>query len=108
MRFLAAVSAIVLTATAASNSTNSTVDCTGINAIKPACGSNESLYRRDFFYIGGSYVYDNSSLGVLTEDQMYVEKLTPSSGVTQPNPLVFFHGGGVSGAVRIYTYEFKS
>ena len=101
MRFLFLASAIAAPVDAISNST---VDCVGINAVKPACNSNEALYRRDFFYIGGSYVY-NSSFGILTEDQIYVEKLTPASGVTQSVPLVFFHGGAVSGAVRTSSAE---
>ena len=69
-------------------------DCVGINAISPSCKSNESLHYRDFFYIGGRYV--ESAAGNLTYDQIYVEKLTPAAGVTQPKPVVFFHGGGTS------------
>ena len=101
MRFLFVISTIAAIVGAVSNAT---VDCVGINAIKPACASNEALFQRDFFYIGGSYVYNNSS-GILTEDQIYVEKLTPASGVTQSVPLVFFHGGAVSGAVRTSSAE---
>lgn len=76
------------------SSTNST--CVGVNAIAPGCSSSESLHYRDFFYVGGRYV--NSAAGNLTYDQLYVEKLTPASGVTQPKPLVFFHGGGTLSA----------
>jgi hypothetical protein len=72
-------------------------DCSGINAIKPQCKSSESSYTRDVFWIGGKYV--NAAIGLLTYDQMYVEKLTPSKGVKKPFPLVLFHGGGISGAV---------
>ncbi|GME65273.1 hypothetical protein GTA08_BOTSDO11924 [Neofusicoccum parvum] len=64
-------------------------DCVGINAISPNCPSNESLHYRDFFYVGGRYV--NTSVGTLTYDQVYVEKLTPAAGVTKQNPIVFFH-----------------
>jgi hypothetical protein len=70
----------------------SAVDCTGINAVKPQCNSAETAYKRDVFFIGGKYV--NAAIGLLTYDQMYVEKLTPSNGVKQPYPIVFFHGGG--------------
>lgn len=72
--------------------TNST-DCVGINAISPNCSSNETPYYRDFFYIGGHY--EDSALGNLTCDQIYVEKLTPTGGIVQPKPIIFFHGGGM-------------
>jgi hypothetical protein len=72
-------------------------DCSGINAIKPQCSSKETFYKRDQFFIGGRYV--NAAIGLLTYDQMYVEKLTPFKGVSRPYPIVLFHGGGISGAV---------
>jgi hypothetical protein len=75
-----------------------TLDCTGINGIKPQCRSAEALYKRDVFWVGGHYV--NAAIGLLTYDQMYVEKLTPLLGIQKPYPLVLFHGGGISGAVR--------
>ena len=34
-------------------------------------------------------------------NDQYVEELTPAGGVKHPYPIVFFHGGGVSGAVSI-------
>lgn len=74
-------------------------NCIGVGAIHPQCGSNEALYRRDIFYIGGRYEFSNSSRGNLLVDQLYVEKLTPPSGASQPYPLVLFHGGGPSGTV---------
>jgi hypothetical protein len=80
-------------------------NCVGINAVSPRCGSAEALYRRDFFYIGGRYVFSNSSFGNLFVDQLYVEKLTPSSGVRKTHPLVFFHGGGPSGTVCSLTAQ---
>lgn len=67
-------------------------DCVGVNAIAPSCKSNETPARRDFYYVGGHYV--NNSVGNLTYDQIYVEKLTPVTGVNQSKPIVFFHGGG--------------
>ena len=72
-------------------------DCTGINAISPRCPSHESLHRRDFFYVGGHYVA--GAAGNLTYDQLYVEKLTPVTGVRRSKPVVLFHGGGTSGVV---------
>ncbi|KAE9367685.1 alpha/beta-hydrolase [Stipitochalara longipes BDJ] len=82
-------------------SITSALNCTGINAIKPQCSSSESAYTRDVFWIGGHYV--EGIIGLLTYDQMYVEKLTPLQGVKKPYPLVLFHGGGVSGATWLNT-----
>ncbi|KAK4228700.1 fusarubin cluster-esterase [Podospora fimiseda] len=48
-------------------------------------------HTRTFFYVGGSYVRDASHQTYL-HHQMYVEKLIPSTGVTQPYPIVFIHG----------------
>lgn len=76
----------------ATNVTGTNSTCIGINAISPDCKSNETPYYRDFFYVGGHYV--NSVLGNLTYDQIYVEKLSPVGGITQPKPIIFFHGGG--------------
>ncbi|PQE21158.1 hypothetical protein CJF31_00010749 [Rutstroemia sp. NJR-2017a BVV2] len=78
-----------------------TLDCTGINGIKPQCRSAEALYKRDVFWVGGHYV--NAAIGLLTYDQMYVEKLTPLLGIQKPYPLVLFHGGGISGATWLNT-----
>ncbi|KAF2145320.1 uncharacterized protein K452DRAFT_264232 [Aplosporella prunicola CBS 121167] len=88
-------------ANALANGNKTTTSCEGINAIAPGCKSNESLHYRDFFYIGGRYV--DSAAGNLTYDQIYVEKLTPAAGVTQPKPMVFFHGGGTSGVTWLNT-----
>lgn len=51
--------------------------------------------------VGGRWIETTS--GNITADQLYVEKLTPASGVTQPKPLVFFHGGAVSGVQWLNT-----
>ncbi|ESZ97760.1 hypothetical protein SBOR_1842 [Sclerotinia borealis F-4128] len=77
------------------------LDCTGINGIRPQCESKESYYQRDVFWVGGHYV--NAAIGLLTYDQMYVEKLTPHKGIKKPYPVVLFHGGGVSGATWLNT-----
>lgn len=76
-----------------------TSDCIGENAVNPTCSSNEAAHKRDIFYIGFRYVNDPTFNGDLIYDQMYVEKLVPASGIRQPYPLVFFHGGGTSGVV---------
>jgi hypothetical protein len=81
-------------------------DCTGINAIAPECASQEALHQRDFFYIGGHYVAGPA--GNLTYDQLYVEKLTPATGVNQSNPVVLFHGGGTSGVVSFSRWDLGS
>ena len=75
--------------------------CDGVNAISPACHSNEVTAKRDTFYVGGRYV--NATAGTLTYDQLYVEKITPAH-VNQTKPIVFFHGGGTSGVVRTRPY----
>ena len=81
-------------------SDNSTADCTGVLALSPGCTSNQPPYARDIFYVGGRYYED--ALGNRTTDQLYVEKLTPAA-VTQPKPVVFFHGGGTSGVSWLNT-----
>ncbi|KAK4460643.1 putative fusarubin cluster-esterase [Cladorrhinum samala] len=48
-------------------------------------------HLRTYFYVGGSYIVDGSGEHYLRQ-QMYVEKLVPSAGVTQPYPIVFIHG----------------
>ncbi|KAI3399169.1 hypothetical protein diail_7538 [Diaporthe ilicicola] len=79
---------------------DSTADCTGVLALSPGCSSNQAPYARDIFYVGGRYIQDDS--GNRTTDQLYVEKLTPNA-VTQPKPVVFFHGGGTSGVSWLNT-----
>lgn len=97
------VSAIALLAfgglvTAVSNSTHA---CTGIAAINPKCKSFQAQHQRDVFYVGGHLLPVGT--GNLTVDQLYVEKLTPSAGVTQAKPVAFFHGGAVSGMTWLNT-----
>lgn len=75
-------------------------DCTGIKAISPKCSSKEAAFRRDYFYIGGEYVYEASFKSSIVSDQMYVEKLTPSNGVGQLYPLVLITVGVPLGAVQ--------
>lgn len=61
--------------------------------------SAEALHRRNTFYVGGEYVFNATQGGTILINGQYVEELTPAGGVKHPYPLVFFHGGGVSGAV---------
>lgn len=76
-------------------------DCTGINAVSPSCATSETSYHRDVFYVGGRWI--ETASGNVTADHLYVEKLTPAAGVTQSKPLVFFHGGAVSGVQWLNT-----
>ncbi|KAH7327095.1 alpha/beta-hydrolase [Rhexocercosporidium sp. MPI-PUGE-AT-0058] len=54
----------------------------------------EAFASREYFYVGGRYV--NTSTGHLFVDQMYVEKLVPSTPC-QPYPVVFIHGQAQTG-----------
>lgn len=68
--------------------------------------SAEALHRRNIFYVGGEYVFNATQGGTILINEQYVEELTPAGGVKHPYPIVFFHGGGVSGTVssiRTYT-----
>lgn len=81
----------------------STVSCAGCIASSAGgsgCNSTEVAHYRDVFFIGGHDV--TTTAGNLTIDQLYVEKLTPATGATQ-NPIVYFHGGGISGATFLNT-----
>lgn len=70
-----------------------------LSAITPAGGTSEAAHRRKVFYAGGQYVFNATLNGTILVKQMYAEQLTPVHGRTHPNPLVFVHGGGVSGTV---------
>jgi len=59
--------------------------------------AGEASHVREYFYIGGEYIKTTS--GSLFHNQMYVEKLTPSCGVSQKYPVVFLHGGAQTGTV---------
>ncbi|KAH6657953.1 Alpha/Beta hydrolase protein [Truncatella angustata] len=78
-------------------------DCTGLNALSPDCISTEAPYRRDTFYVGGSYVPYSTTTQSLTVGQAYVEKLTPLTGVNQTHPLVFISAGLPPGSVWLNT-----
>ncbi|KAF4814867.1 putative secreted lipase [Colletotrichum tropicale] len=60
------------------------------------CVDSEVPYIRSYFYVGGGYVDDGSG-GHIFRDQMYVEKLLPTFGVTQETPIVLIHGQAQTG-----------
>ncbi|KAL4872100.1 hypothetical protein BDV12DRAFT_6374 [Aspergillus spectabilis] len=66
-----------------------------LSALVQGDATSETLHTREYFYVGGEYV--NTTDGWLFHNQMYVEKLSPSAGSTQPYPIVFLHGGAQTG-----------
>ncbi|KAH8089883.1 Alpha/beta hydrolase family-domain-containing protein [Cristinia sonorae] len=54
-------------------------------------------HYRDYFYVGGQYVSQSGGTAQIQHGQLYVEHLTPSSGVTKKYPLLFVHGAGMTG-----------
>ncbi|EEY16014.1 conserved hypothetical protein [Verticillium alfalfae VaMs.102] len=76
-------------------------NCEATNGVAFGCPTVDKAYVRDAFFLGGRTVA--LSDGNYTVDQLFVEKLTPVRGVTQPKPLVFLHGGGISGATWLNT-----
>lgn len=75
-------------------------------AALPVCSSpspnktTEAFYQRNVFYAGGEYQYSITSKGTILVNQLYVEHLTPMGGKKQRYPIIFVHGGGVSGTVN--------
>lgn len=59
----------------------------------------EAPHRRKIFYAGGQYKLSGTGPNHVLVDQLYVEQLTPLGEKQQPYPLVFYHGGGISGTV---------
>jgi hypothetical protein len=59
-----------------------------------------TLHWRNYFYVGGSFVQQGTS--TLVHGQMYVEHLAPAK-VTQPFPLVFIEGNGMTGTNLLNT-----
>lgn len=93
--FAGAIGSVLSAAVTASS------NCTGIQAVDPRCATNQSAYYRDVFFIGGEYVASGTS--TIFSDQIYVEKLTPVSGVLNPYPVVFVSAGVPSGSVWLNT-----
>lgn len=63
----------------------------------------EAAYLRNFFYTGGEYAFNLAANGTVFQNQMYVEQLTPVTGVTRPHPLVFLPGGGSTSTTWLNT-----
>ena len=80
---------------------NNDTHCAGVFAIRSTCRSAQAHHQRDVLYVGSSLL--NIRTGNLTVNQLYVENLTPSSGVTEAKPLLFFHGGAISGTTWLNT-----
>lgn len=59
-----------------------------------------TLHRRTYLYVGQTYVPQGNS--TIAADQMYVERLTPAE-VTQPLPILFIHGMGMTGTNLLNT-----
>jgi hypothetical protein len=76
-------------------------------AAVPVCSSPspnqtaEAFYQRNIFYAGGEYEFSSTSKGTILVNQLYVEQITPMGGKKQKYPIVFVHGGGVSGTVNV-------
>lgn len=72
-----------------------------------AASSAEAPHRREYLYVGGEYA--NTPDGeTIFQNQMYVEKLSPTDGSTRKFPIVFVHGRGQSGTVRSNILSQKS
>ncbi|KAL3435064.1 Alpha/Beta hydrolase protein [Aspergillus tetrazonus] len=76
---------------------------TGLSLIAWAIAAGASLAwcaevpaQRSYLYVGGQYTQDSAGQHVFT-NQIYVEKLTPTTGVTKSYPIVFIHGQAQTG-----------
>lgn len=63
----------------------------------PSKRSSDAFYQRSIFYAGGEYTFSKTNNGTILVNQLYVEQLTPTYDQRQKYPVVFVHGGGVSG-----------
>lgn len=63
--------------------------------------AQEAVHVREYFFVGGQYV--NTTSGTLLQNQMYVEKLSPTI-ITQSYPIILVHGGGQDGLVRTCSF----
>jgi hypothetical protein len=70
-----------------------------------SAASSEVAAIRSFFYAGGGYADDGAG-GHIFREQMYVERLQPAKGVSQPTPIVFIHGQAQTGTVSPFTFKF--
>ncbi|KAF5365286.1 hypothetical protein D9758_005337 [Tetrapyrgos nigripes] len=55
-----------------------------------------TAHYREYFYVGYSYVPQSGNTSI-ADGQIYVERLSPASGTTQPYPILFIHGSGMTG-----------
>lgn len=66
----------------------------GGSASSPLADVQGTLHRRNYFYVGGSYLPQGDS--TVRGEQVYVEHLVPVN-ITEPLPLLFLHGDGMTG-----------
>ncbi|THV08008.1 alpha/beta-hydrolase [Dendrothele bispora CBS 962.96] len=55
-----------------------------------------TAHYREYFYVGSTYVPKNDNTSI-AHGQVYVEHLTPALGTSQPYPILFVHGAGMTG-----------
>jgi pimeloyl-ACP methyl ester carboxylesterase len=67
------------------------------------CTQDSRPIHREYFYVGGEYIFDASSKGSVMTGQMYVEHLTSPYGTQQPYPLVLIHGNAMTGTTWLNT-----
>lgn len=73
----------------------------------PPQNASDAFYQRNIFYAGGEYQFSTASNGTILVNQLYVEQLTPRGGKKHQYPIVFVHGGAVSGTVRDLSCSFS-
>ncbi|KAI9682418.1 MAG: hypothetical protein M1817_000472 [Caeruleum heppii] len=86
---------------------NGTIIPANITSTNTTNTTSEAAAVRYIFYSGGDYVPSNTSGASILVNQMYVEQLTPVGGSRAPFPIVFFHGGGQTGATWLNTPDLR-
>ncbi|CAF2614042.1 unnamed protein product [Rotaria sp. Silwood2] len=61
------------------------------------CTKDSFPIHREYFYVGGEYIFDVSSKRSVMTGQMYVEHLTSPYGIQQLYPLILIHGNAMTG-----------
>ncbi|CAF3573045.1 unnamed protein product [Rotaria sp. Silwood1] len=61
------------------------------------CTKDSFPIHREYFYVGGEYVFDVFSNSSFMTGQMYVEHLTSPFGIQQLYPLILIHGNAMTG-----------
>jgi pimeloyl-ACP methyl ester carboxylesterase len=64
----------------------------------------KSLKAKGFFFVGGKYFENDQGIRQYKYGQMYVEVFVPKE-ITQPYPLILYHGGGQSGLCWMETAD---